>query len=197
MIKPEFDIMANLETNSKTCFHKFILSVFIGSGRNEEKQNGDKEEKDSDIPKLTQNNRRTGTKIVKRAKKIKKNEQEKAAISSKGKAKKEKKAAVKKEDEKRKANEVVRKEEKAKKKMEKKEKEQNHNATEKEQDRDTTRSKAAKKSKSNNDDEDEEIDPNSFKLPTTPSKRRRSLKTLRKSSSKKGAKATISSPVEE
>ena len=59
-------------------------------GRNEEKQNGDKEEKDSDIPKLTQNNRRTGTKIVKRAKKIKKNEQEKAAISSKGKAKKEK-----------------------------------------------------------------------------------------------------------
>lgn len=85
--------------------------------------------------------------------------------------------------------------------MEKKEKEQNHNATEKEQDRDTTRSKAAKKSKSNNDDEDEEIDPNSFKLPTTPSKRRRSLKTLRKSSSlmalKKGAKATISSPVEE
>ena len=176
-------------------------------GRNEEKQNGDKEEKDSDIPKLTQNNRRTGTKIVKRAKKIKKNkkkkknEQKKAAISSKGKAKKEKKAALKKEGEKRKANEVVRKEEKAKKKMEKKEKEQNRNATEKKQNRDTTRSKAAKKSKSNNDDEDEEIDLNSFKLPTTPSKRRRSLKTLRKSSSlmalKKGAKATISSPVEE
>ena len=85
--------------------------------------------------------------------------------------------------------------------MEKKEKEQNRNATEKKQNRDTTRSKAAKKSKSNNDDEDEEIDLNSFKLPTTPSKRRRSLKTLRKSSSlmalKKGAKATISSPVEE